>query len=352
MDRIQSTVQNNQDLERRIVRKNRSRLELDNRSIILSLPNNPDRLRGFSATEIYLDEAAHFLNDEPVMATIKPMLIATKGTFTVVSTPFGKRGLFWEQYKLASNEQGRRGDVKAYDLYPSTISPLISKEELERERLNMTDLEYRQEYLGEFIEGADAYYPLDLIQPCVDPALEMLDQGEEGKRYIMGVGFGKQRDETVVILMERTPDRTLVVRHISHYSQMDYSEQIGRIKELASRFRIERAAADQTGVGEAVIEDLKRAVPNARGITFSVKTKTDMAAGLRILFEKRQIRIPNDRKLIMQINSVRYQVSKTGNILFASPEKEHLHDDYLWALALACYAARDTTSLGYFHLFP
>lgn len=83
-----------------------------------------------------------------------------------------------------------------------------------------------------------------------------------------------------------------------------------------------------------------------------MKTKTDMAAGLRILFEKGQIRIPNDRKLIMQINSVRYQVSKKGNILFASPKKEHLHDDYLWVLALACYAARDTTSLGYFLLFP
>ena len=44
---------------------------------------------------------------------------------------------------------------------------------------------------------------------------------------------------------------------------------------------------------------------------------------------------PNDKKLIMQINSLRYQVSKTGNLLFESPEKEAVHDDYLWTLALA-----------------
>jgi len=78
-----------------------------------------------------------------------------------------------------------------------------------------------------------------------------------------------------------------------------------------------------------------------RGVTFSVQTKTEMAAGLRVLFEQKRIRIPNDKNLIMQINSLRYQVSKTGNLLFESPEKERVHDDYLWALALACYAGRE-----------
>lgn len=76
------------------------------------------------------------MNDGPVMAAIKPMLIASKGTFTVVSTPFGKRGLFWEQYKQALDQRGIRSDVKAYDLYPSTISLLITEEDMERERFN------------------------------------------------------------------------------------------------------------------------------------------------------------------------------------------------------------------------
>mgnify|MGYP001052739534 CR=1 FL=1 len=43
----------------------------------------------------------------------------------------------------------------------------------------------------------------------------------------------------------------------------------------------------------------------------------------------------------MEINSLRYQVSKTGNLLFESSEKEGVHDDYLWAFAFACYAARE-----------
>jgi phage FluMu gp28-like protein len=74
---------------------------------------------------------------------------------------------------------------------------------------------------------------------------------------------------------------------------------------------------------------LKRVVPNAKGAVFSVTTKTEMAAGLRTLFEQKRIRLPNDKKLIMQIKSLRHQVSKTGNLLFESTEKEGVHDDYL-----------------------
>lgn len=38
------------------------------------------------------------------------------------------------------------------------------------------------------------------------------------------------------------------------------------------------AHQDQTGVGEAVIEDLKRVVPNTEGVVFSVTTKGIMDA--------------------------------------------------------------------------
>lgn len=196
--------------------------------------------------------------------------------------------------------------------------------------------------MGEFIEEVDVCYPLDLIKPCVDRTLELLEHGDPAKAYVMGVDFAKQRDETVVIILERAKDGTLVIRHIAAWSHMDYSDQIGGIGELAKRFKTESGAADQTGVGEAIIEDLKRVVPNAKGVVFSVTTKTEMAAGLRALFEQKRIRLPNDKKLIMQVNSLRYQVSRTRNLLFEPSEKEGVHDDYLWALALACHAARET----------
>ena len=42
---------------------------------------------------------------------------------------------------------------------------------------------------------------------------------------------------------------------------MDYSEQIGRIKRLSELFRIVREAADATGVGVAVMEEILGILP-------------------------------------------------------------------------------------------
>jgi phage FluMu gp28-like protein len=315
-------------------------MQLKSGSVIAATPNNPDRIRGYTANDIYLDEAAHFLNDEPMMRAIKPMLITTQGTFTIVSTPYGKRGLFWDQYRIATDEQATRNDVKAYDLYPSTISPLITKERMERERLNLTELEFRQEYLGEFIEQVDTYLPLDLITSCVDSTLVLQEVGEPGKEYVIGIDFAKQRDETVVILAELEKDGCLVVRQISAWSGMDYREQVGRIGQLAETFKIISGAADQTGVGEAVMEDLKRIIPQVEGIVFTAASKMDLVSGLRSFLEHQRLTLPNDKRLIMQLNGLRYQVSKIGNLLFESPEKDRIHDDYLWSLTLACHAAK------------
>jgi phage FluMu gp28-like protein len=123
---------------------------------------------------------------------------------------------------------------------------------------------------------------------------------------------------------------------------MDYTQQIGRIALLAGKFRIQRTVADKIGVGEALMEDLKRVMPGAEGVVFSVDFKADLASRVRVLLEQKRIRIPNDKKLINQLNSLRYEVTKNGNFMFTSPEKEHQHDDYVWALAMACHAAKYT----------
>jgi phage FluMu gp28-like protein len=359
MDIIQAASTVSPKVNDHVIRKSRTEIAFDNDSQIISLPNNPDRLRTFSANDIYLDEAAHFLNDEPVMRALQPMLTATKGTFTIISTPFGKRGLFWERYNHAVNAQGIDPEAKAYDLFPSSISPLIGLDGLEREHTSgaYTELEFRQEFLGEFLEEVDVYYPMALITPCVDVNLQLLERGELGKSYIYGIDFAKKRDETVVVILERIRDPKysvyhFLVRHIVAWAKMDYSDQIGRIGQLRQKFPPKAAAADQTGVGEGLIEDLKRVLPPAEGIIFNVATKIDMAAGLRALMEatklskqdnqpRNTITLPNDKKLIMQINALRYEVSKVGNILFKAESEEGDHDDYLWALALAAYAGRE-----------
>lgn len=339
MEIIQEICGSNRRLLANVARNNSVELQTRNGSSIVATPNNPDRIRGYTADDIYLDEAAHFLNDEPVMRAIKPMLSATQGHFTVISTPFGKRGLFWDQYKMAVDRQAHDSNVKAYEFHPSTISPLITPTYLKEERQNLTDLEYKQEFEAVFIEEADVYLTMELVQRCVSNDAHLVDEGDPSKYYVIGIDFAKKQDETVLIVLERTSDRRLIVRHIDAWSQMDYTEQIGRIGEICGKFRVVGGAADQTGVGEAVMEDLKKVAPWVTGVIFNQKTKFDLASNLRSTMEHRRLLIPNHKRLKLQLNSVRYIVSRPGHILFQPSPNQH--DDHFWALALAVHSSRE-----------
>ena len=55
--------------------------------------------------------------------------------------------------------------------------------------------------------------------------------------------------------------------------------------------------------------------------------------------EHRMLVLPNDQKLITQLNSLHYRFTNAGEPIFESTSN---HDDHVWALALAVHAARKT----------
>ena len=339
--------------------KSRSEITFDNGSRILSLPNNPSKIRTFAANDIYLDEAAFFENDKEIMATIQPMISATHGSLTIISTPFGKRGMFWEQWQHITVQEAADPTMKSFDLCPSSISPLIGQEGLERARTSglINELEFQQEYLGIFLEEVDVYLTLDLIMSCVNSGLIPLKESQPNGRFYWGIDFAKKRDETAVVILEkvRQPDGSvnLIVRQWFTWAKMDYSDQIGRLGQLHKHLPCAKGLADQTGVGEAIIEDVKQVMPNCEGMLFTQASKLDLLGRIRLWMESTArkkkdpnavlstLEIPNDQKMIMQLNSIKYDTTKDGRILFREEEKQRIHTDYAWALAMAVAAASE-----------
>jgi phage FluMu gp28-like protein len=117
---------------------------------------------------------------------------------------------------------------------------------------------------------------------------------------------------------------------------MDYAAQIAHLHELALKFGVQYVLADQTGVGEAVIEQLKAAVPGSEGLIFTVASKLDIANGLKFVLEQKRIDLPDHRTLLMQLNGLS-TVIRGDRIIFDTDEKEH--DDHAWSLMLAVKAA-------------
>jgi hypothetical protein len=131
-------------------------LALPNGSRIVGLPGSEATVRGFSAVALLLvDEAARVSED--MYLAVRPMLAVSDGALWLMSTPFGKRGFFYENWANGGSGWER---VRA----TATECPRISKAFLDGERLAMGDRWFRQEYLCEFEDSVSGLFDRELVE--------------------------------------------------------------------------------------------------------------------------------------------------------------------------------------------
>ena len=192
--------------------------------------------------------------------------------------------------------------------------------------------------------GAGAWLAWEAIRACEDRTAGDPDAFAGGACTI-GVDVARRRDLWVAAVLERVGDvlwlRELVVRR-----GIPFSQQRAIVGALAARYRPTGIAVDQTGMGEAVVEqlqeDLGRAAVN--GVLMTGPRRLDAATALREAVEDRRLRIPTDAELRRDLHAVRAEAGPGGALrLMAERSGTDGHADRFWALALACTAARAGT---------
>jgi len=125
------------------------RVEWQNGSRIVALPGTEETVRGFSGVRLLIvDEAARV--PDPLYFAIRPMLAVSGGRLICLTTPFGKRGFFHEEW--SGPNAWERVRITAREC------PRISPAFLEEERNSLGDWWYRQEYECDFADTTDQYF--------------------------------------------------------------------------------------------------------------------------------------------------------------------------------------------------
>ena len=119
------------------------RLELANRSRVISLPGSEATVWGFAGVSLVIVDEASRVPDE-LFHAINPMLATTNGTMICLSTPFGKRGFFSEAWH--GSGPWKRVKVRASDC------PRISPAFLAEQRATLGAWWFAQEYDVEFLD--------------------------------------------------------------------------------------------------------------------------------------------------------------------------------------------------------
>jgi hypothetical protein len=140
------------------VRESALQLELANGSRVLSLPGTEGTVRGFSRVALLIiDEAARV--SDPLYYAVRPMLAVSRGRLVALSTPFGQRGWFYDEWSGPGNWE--RVCIKAEEV------PRITREFLEEERRALGDRWYAQEFCCSFETTTDAVFDYRDIQAAL-----------------------------------------------------------------------------------------------------------------------------------------------------------------------------------------
>ncbi len=150
----------------RLTEDNKLSLTLEGGSRVVSLPSSEATIRGFSGASLIVEDEASRVPDELYRA-IRPMLATSGGRLVLMSTPWGQRGHFYEEWK-DGGPLWERVQVTAYEC------PRIPDAFLEEERRSLGDLFFRSEYLCEFTESSGQLFAYDDVMNALDERVRPL----------------------------------------------------------------------------------------------------------------------------------------------------------------------------------
>jgi hypothetical protein len=141
-------------------------LELENDSRIVTLPGSEKTIRGFSgAALLIVDEASRVAYE--LYFAVRPMLAVSGGALLMLSTPAGRRGVFFEEWTEGSS---------AWERYqvPAAECQRIPQPFLEEERASLPARIYRQEYECSFEDVENAVFSYEDVAGAMSEAVTPL----------------------------------------------------------------------------------------------------------------------------------------------------------------------------------
>jgi hypothetical protein len=324
---------------------------------LIALPCSKDKLRGYHPDFVFIDEAS-IVPSEMITSEIMMMLTKPNACLVMSGTPMGSDHVFRKTFL----------DTKRYSVhhYASYQSPLVSQKQLDEWKEVMTHEEWQREVEGLWVEATHTFFPMNLIAACVDPELgnpdspsayiediEKIQPEQLRGPYYAGLDLGKQIDYSVLVVVQKRENSEIRLMHKRQFPLgTNYPEVIGYVARAEQIFNFEGLHVDKGGIGDAVVDELNSIhIRAVEGVFFTDVEKENMLNNLKLLMEKKLLKIVGDDKaLITQINEQQYEYlqPKTAqeriHLKFWHPQGRH--DDQLMALALACRATTQAPPPG------
>lgn len=297
---------------------------------------NPNAIRGYTVSGILvLDEAAFFPDvlpdgSDPWSNVIYPITKARHPSVLMISTPKGKRGMFYEFSKRANNGEKEVREISAtiYD------DELVSEEEIETIRKSVSPMGFREEFMVEFLDSSLTFFKG--FEQCFGEFV----YDSKCNQYC-GIDLSSTGEDNTIMTFINEKHQ---VRQIEVEGSLDAKyAKIAAILDATPSLR--GTYIERNGIGDVMINEIKK-LTRVRIIPWQTTndTKNDIISNLAMRIANREIMFDKeDRCLFAELSGFVVTHSKTGRLQFSG---QGVHDDRVMSLAIALKCMDETSRKG------
>jgi len=330
-------------------------------------------VRGASNIIVVMDEYGHF-NDAEVIAKKKPLDIKLYEALTpsvagfsddegkaygksfVMSSPNGKKG---ELYKMFQEGKKNKNIYLVLNMPSHWVNNSIAPKRL-RNAYNKSELSYRQEYLGEFVDNINGWInnPAKVRAMVNKLWTNSIDNGDKSKKYYLGIDLAMSGDGFGLCVAHRESKRPIgeyeedVYAHLLNQGDcyvIDYMEVhtpaegevldhefiVDTIKKIYGKFNIIKGVYDQWA-GQVFTQLFAKArIPRLEMKPSTQAVNSETAKQFRQLLMEGKIMAPDYEPLVTELLNLQETTSRNGYVKVEALSGGH--DDLFDAVSRAIY---------------
>jgi len=298
----------------------------NNSKVLFKAAAAEDSLRGETLDYLIIDEAS-FIKEKVFLEVLMPML-STKGKKVfLLSTTKGKNW-FYKYYLKGVNKEERFASHK----FTSYDSPFFSKDLLSDLKSSMSEAQFNQEIMAEFIDSATIFD--NLLEQCI---LEEIDSPESNDSYFFGIDIGLKNDATVISIFNQKRELIKYYRYVE--KEAPYIQE--QIISLERIWKPKKIYIEENNQGLVIYQNIKKILSNKiETFTTTNKSKNEIINSLIYAFQKKEIFLINDEPLKEEFSNFVLINSENSSVTKFSASSG-FHDDIVMATAIAYKCLND-----------
>jgi hypothetical protein len=238
-----------------VTRRTENALELSNGINIEIATASYRSVRGATIVACLLDEVAFWRNqdtaanpDSEIIRALRPAMSTVPGSILIgASSPYGRRGVLWDQYERYHGKDG--APVLVIQAPTKTMNPRIPQSLIDR-AVEEDPASSQAEYFASFRVDFEGFLDRDLVGAAVDKGV-VVRAPESGVRYVAfcDPAGGTGKDSMTMAIAHLSKDKVILDLVYEKRPPFNTTAVVAEIAALLRQYRVHEVTGDHFAAG-------------------------------------------------------------------------------------------------------